>query len=303
MRLGDRHAQGWSVSVDRPGSYCLAEDLKQSALPAWMRLPHMPVPYDPLVSVPRGAAGNIKIDLAGHQLVTTMEAGQGMMHLGGAAWTDGEAHPLLPPARAILLRNGSIRTTVQAAVIMVHQWNGENGRFYRKAIGQQTLRGTTLADSHGDVGRYQATDFVLENLTLTSDQVVVLMQGKGNVIRRCKIIGGNAAVNLYGPDLVFEENEIVMTARDPADAGGEPQVALYVEDGAGAVIRNNRFVIRGRPDGAVAMAFKNAAGVVLEGNTIEGKAGLYRVLDEKSTVDTRSTQGEAMTRGRPPGQA
>lgn len=297
IRLSDPHSQGWSVRVEGSGTYCLAEDLNQSAPPAWMRLPHMAVPYDPLVAVPRGAAGNITIDLAGRLLVTTMESGQGMMHLGGAAWIDGESHPQLSPARGILLRNGSIRTTVQPAVIMIHNWNGENRRFYRKAIAQNTLRGTPLTDSHGNLGRYQTTDFVLENLTLTSDQIVVLMQGKKNIIRRCKIIGANAAVNLYGPNLVFEDNEIVMTARDPADAGGEPQVALYVEDGFGAVIRNNRFVIKGRPDRAVAMEFRNSAGVVLEGNTVEGKASLYRTLDDKSTVEVRPAQrGPLVTR-------
>ena len=144
IRLSDLHSQGWSVRVEGPGTYCLAEDLNQSAPPAWMRLPHMAVPYDPLVAVPRGAAGNITIDLAGRLLVTTMESGQGMMHLGGAAWIDGESHPQLSPARGILLRNGSIRTTVQPAVIMIHNWNGENRRFYRKAIAQNTLRGTPL---------------------------------------------------------------------------------------------------------------------------------------------------------------
>jgi len=92
IRLSDRHSQGWSVRVEGPGTYCLAEDLNQSAPPAWMRLPHMAVPYDPLVAVVRGAAGNIMIDLAGRRLVTSMESGQGMMHLGGAAWTDGELY-------------------------------------------------------------------------------------------------------------------------------------------------------------------------------------------------------------------
>jgi len=92
IRLSDLHSQGWSVRVEGPGTYCLAEDLNQSAPPAWMRLPHMAVPYDPLVAVPRGAADNITINLAGRPLVTTIESGQGMMHLGGAAWTDGELY-------------------------------------------------------------------------------------------------------------------------------------------------------------------------------------------------------------------
>ncbi|MCC2961290.1 right-handed parallel beta-helix repeat-containing protein [Massilia sp. IC2-278] len=274
----------WSVRVYRPGNYCLSQDLKQTELPAWLRLPHMAVPHDPLMV---SESGNVSIDLAGHSMVTTTAAGQGMMHLGGAAWTDGKEHPHMQAARNISLRNGSISTKFQPAVIMAHRWNGNNKRFDGKKVGGHYLLGARLTDSRGDIDRYESTDYVLENLTLTSDQIVVLMQGKNNIIRRCKIIGSNAAVNLYGPNLVFEDNEIVMTARDPADAGGEPQVALYVEDGFGAVIRNNRFVIKGRPDGAVAMEFSNSAGVVLEGNTVEGKASLYRTLDEKSTVEVR----------------
>lgn len=280
----------WSVRVYRPGSYCLSQGLKQTELPAWLRLPHMAVPHDPLMV---SESGNVSIDLAGHSMVTTTAAGQGMMHLGGAAWTDGKEHPRMQAARNISLRNGSISTKFQPAVIMANRWNGDNQRFDGKKVGGHFLLGARLTDSRGDIDRYESTDYVLENLTLTSDQIVVLMQGKNNIIRRCKIIGANAAVNLYGPNLVFEDNEIVMTARDPADAGGEPQVALYVEDGFGAVIRNNRFVIKGRPDGAVAMEFRNAAGVVLEGNTVEGKASLYRTLDEKSTVEVRPAMQQA----------
>ena len=36
----------WSVRFYRPGSYCLSQDLKQTELPAWLRLPHMAVPHE-----------------------------------------------------------------------------------------------------------------------------------------------------------------------------------------------------------------------------------------------------------------
>ncbi|QNA88733.1 hypothetical protein G4G28_09915 [Massilia sp. Dwa41.01b] len=277
--------RGWSVTVFEPGNYCLGHDLKQVPRTGWLRLPHATIPHEAMIFV---GPGNVTIDMAGHSAVAAIDYGKGMTHLGGTTRTDGAPRAPREVARAITLRNGSIRTTVQAAVVMAHRWNGENLRLSNRPMGASFLVGAELSDAHGDLTRYQNTDYVLEDLTLTSDQIVVLMQGKRNIIRRCRIIGGNGALNLFGPDLVFENNEIVMTARSPAQAGGEPQVALYVEDGRNARIRNNRFVIKGQPDGAVAMAFKNSAGVVLEGNTVEGKAGLYRTVDEKSTVQVRA---------------
>lgn len=276
--------RGWSVSIVESGNYCLVQDLKQLERPAWLRLPHGTIPHEPMMSI---GPGNVAIDLAGHSLVATLERGEGIRHRTGLTRADGIPHPLKAPARAIALRNGSIRTTRQPAVVMVHRWNDPPAPISNRLQGEPALLDAPASDAHGDLTLYQDTEYVLEDLTLTSDQFVVLMQGKRNTIRRCKIIGGSAAVNLFGPDLVFEDNEIVITARAPEDAGGQPQLALFVKDGTRALIRNNRFVIKGKPEGAVAMAFKNSPGVVLEGNTVEGKAGLYRLLDETSTVDIR----------------
>ena len=278
-RLSD--PQGWTVAVFKPGNYCLNHDLKQSVMPAWMRLPHQAVPMGPLIDI--DDVGNVSIDLASHRLSTNRDTGFGVYHLGGS----GLPNKPIAPHRFISLANGSIRTTVQPAVMIIYSFNVENTRFYHKDIGKKSLRVPELSNAHGDLGRYLPTDYVLENLTLTSDQVVIVMQGKHNIIRHCKIIGSNAAVNLYGPNLVFEDNEIIMEARDPTDAGGEPQVALYVEDGADSVIRNNRFVIKGRPNAATAIMFKNSERVVMEGNTVAGKATLFQKLDDKSTVELK----------------
>ena len=267
-------AQGWSVHAITPGTYCMGQDLRQSAPAQWLRFPHQPVPYDPLLEIVE--TGNVKIDLVGHSLTTKMRIGFGIWHRSDAT-----------VYRTIVLANGRVSTTTQPAVVMIHHWNSENKRFYMKKVGENTMMVPTLSDAHGEIDKYAVTEYVLENLTLTSDQVVIVMQGKHNIIRHCKIIGGNAAVNLYGPNLVFEDNEIIMEARDPTDAGGEPQVALYVEDGADSVIRNNRFVITGRPNAATAIMFKNSERVVMEGNTVAGKATLFQKLDDKSTVELK----------------
>ena len=158
---------------------------------------------------------------------------------------------------------------------MVHNWDNENKRF-----GQ----GFSLAASHGDLTQYRPTEFVLENLTLEADNHAIIMQGKKNVIRNCKIIGGNGTVNLYGPNLVFENNEIVLNATEPKKEGDEPPVALYLEDAADSVVRNNRITIKGRTSHAEAIVLKNSANVLVEGNTVHGAKEAYKLLDEQSSV-------------------
>ncbi len=158
---------------------------------------------------------------------------------------------------------------------MTHSWNIKNKRFGH---------GLSIADSRGDLSQYRDTEYVLENLTLESDNIVIIMQGKKNIIRHCKIIGGNGTVNLYGPNMTFEDNEIILNAKDPQKEGDEPAVALYLEDAQDSVIRNNRITIKGRAAKTDAIVVKNSANVLIEGNTITGSKEVYRLLDEISSV-------------------
>ena len=96
--------------------------------------------------------------------------------------------------------------------------------------------------------------------------------------------GGNGTVNLYGPNLTFEDNDIILNAKDPQKEGDEPPVALYLEDAADSVIRNNRITIKGRVAHADAIVLKNSSNVTLEGNTITGTKEVYKLLDEISSV-------------------
>ena len=111
------------------------------------------------------------------------------------------------------------------------------------------------------------------------------MQGKRNIIRNCTIIGGNGTVNVYGPNLLFEGNTIILNAQTPKTPGDEKAVALYLEDAADSVVRNNKIVIRG--SGALnanAIVLVNSANVLLEHNTIRGTRTVYKSLDERSSV-------------------
>ena len=269
---------GWSVYASRPGNYCVVQDLYQS-LP-WIRLPHQPVPRGALIKID---SSHVMIDLMGRHLSAKISSGRGIFVSDGGYLRNGGGKA--PPDHNIQIRNGRISTSKQATVFMVHAWNRKNMRFYRKPLGDDIVAAAgALADYGGDLSEYGETEYVLENLTLESDNIVIIMQGKKNIIRHCKIIGGNGTVNLYGPNMTFEDNEIILNAKDPQKEGDEPAVALYLEDAQDSVIRNNRITIKGRAAKSDAIVLKNSANVVIEGNTITGSKEVYKLLDEISSV-------------------
>jgi hypothetical protein len=252
---------GWGVGVRKPGYYCIGQNLHQS----WpmIRFPHQRVPLSSLISI---YGDGVTVDLNGHRLSSTTPINSGIFtNISG----DDNALPTT-------IKNGTITTLKTPAVGMIDAWNLENGRFGRSY---------GLAASHGDLSKYKPTVFILENLTLKSDQHVVIMQGKRNVIRNCTIIGGNGTVNVYGPNLLFEGNTIILNAETPKTPDDEKPVALYLEDAADSVVRNNKIIIKG--SGALnpnAIVLVNSPNVVLEHNTIRGTKTVYKLLDQRSSV-------------------
>lgn len=261
--IGLRDQDGWSVGVRDPGNYCIEQNLHQS----WplIEFAHQRVPLSPLISV---YGGGVTIDLKGHKLSSTTPINSGV-------FTDISGDDKILPTT---IKNGIISTSKTPAIGMIAAWNLENMRFGR-AYG--------LAASHGDLSKYKPTIFILENLTLTSSQHAIIMQGKRNIIRNCTIIGGNGTVNVYGPNLLFEGNTIILNAQTPKTQDDEKPVALYLEDAADSVVRNNKIVIKGAgASNANAIVLVNSPNVLLEHNTVRGTKDVYKLLDEHSSVRT-----------------
>jgi hypothetical protein len=256
-------ALGWSVSVRASGQYCMATDLKQTEASAISMLPHLASPTDPLLVI---KASHVDIDLDRHSLLGKRPSVYGL-------WVSGGYQARHFPVR---VHNGRIKTEMRPAVFMGYQWNTSNTRFSDRGVGAELSRADSIDD-------YVSTGFVLEDLTLEATEIAVILQGRNNVIRRCKIIGGNSTVNLYGPGLVFEDNEIMMTASEPKSKGEAP-IALYLEDAEGAVVRNNRITLRGKVTGAEAIVLKNSANVVLQNNSVNGGIQTYKLLDPQSSL-------------------
>lgn len=252
---------GWQVSVWQPGHYCIGQDLYQS----WplIEFPHQRVPHSPLIGI---YSDGTTIDLKGHHLKNKTPIYSGVF----TNFSGGET--ILPT----IIKNGRITTLNIPTVRMVDSWNIGNQRFGRNY---------PLSSSNGDISKYALTSFVLESLTLEGGQHTIIMQGKKNIIRNCTIIGGNGAVNVYGPNLQFEGNTIILNAKTPKDPRDEQPVALYLEDSADSVVRNNKIIIKG--SGALnpnAIVLVNSPNVLLEHNTIRGAKTVYKLLDQRSSV-------------------
>lgn len=267
----------WNLGVFEPGNYCVAQNLHQSS--PWLLLPHQAAPSGSLLRVD---SGNVVVDLMGHNLQSDISYGIGVYLYSGAN----------DPDHLVQIRNGSIEMSKQLAIFMVHAPNEKNERFYHESL-EAGVRSNAakLASYDGDTSRYVSTEFVLQNLTLKSDYHVVLLQEKKNVIRNCRIIGGIGTINPYGPDLVFENNEIFLKATDPKTKDGEPPVALYLEDADNSIVRNNRFIIKGRVADTTAIVLKNSANVRIENNTITGATKDIKLLDTRSTTLEPATVG------------
>lgn len=257
----DKSGDDWTIAIWNSGRYCIGQDLNQST--PIFRFPHQAVPKDPLLIIEKG---HVFADLNRHLLITSVHTRVGM-----------RVYALKKsPIDSVTVQNGSITSTSGPAVFMVDAFDdAKDTRF-----GQNLA----IAFSQGNISRYRTTEFVLEGLTLKADDHVIIMQGMKNIIRHCKIIGGNSTVNLFGPELVFEDNEIILHAKSQADAGDEAAVTIYLEDAANSIIRNNRITIKGRTVKSKAIVIKNSSNVTVEGNTVSGADSLYQLLDDRSSV-------------------
>lgn len=259
--LLDKSGDEWTIAIWKPGRYCIGQDLHQSD--PIFRLPHQAVPRSALLEI---RSNHVFADLKQHHLISKVKHREGV-------WAFGTSPSQI---KSITIKNGTISTNLGPTIFMVDAFDdGTDIRF-----GQNF----SIASSGGDLAKYRPTDFILENLTLKADGHAIIMQGMRNIIRHCKIIGGNGTVNLFGPQLIFEENEIVFKAKENSSRNDEAPVALHLEDAANSIIRNNHIIVQGRAALSTAITLKNSTNVTLEGNTITGAGSIYELLDERSSV-------------------
>lgn len=272
--------------IATPGNYCVREDFVQH----WVHtLPHarMPFPGNPIIDI---QASNVILDLREHRLFA--EERLGLPRKAGIS-----AYINDPLCQRLTIRNGTLEIQ-RGLPIQITQTVGLNSHMEGTRIVSDPKKNLVLANrsintSNGDISFYKDTEYVLEDLTIVTKSQAVVLQGAKNTLRRCRIIGCDGVVQLFGPNVEVIDCEIVLGYHNPFGfvKWDESPVALWLEDAQNAVIRGNRFIINtdaGKAQG-YAVALTNSANVRFEDNTINGVPVLYKCLDATSSAQEEAT--------------
>jgi Right handed beta helix region len=138
-------------------------------------------------------------------------------------------------------------------------------------------------------GYPERAQYVVESMKIYSQGRAVVMAGVGNELRDSEIhVDGDTAVTLYGPGTVVEGNTFyVYLSKETMSSPDRLPAILKLRDAHGAVIRNNRFIVKSvLPfSGQVAINLLESTDVVIEGNELVGVQQLVRKDAMSSTVE------------------
>jgi hypothetical protein len=304
--------------VQGEGKQCLTEDLVQRRL---INLDDGRPTGKPSRIVDFFKTSDVDLDLRGH-LVTSepFEDATGVALNNAKPHFDNEATRALLAAAAktggvniikenmriphdLTVRNGTIRTPGPRGVgvyLGFYKNYGLSTNFFEPAFAplpeddrpmSRQARGDPI--TFVDPWNYQPdTRFTLDNLNIKAGGRGVIMTGAGNVLRNSTIeVDSDTAVYLYGPGSVVEGNTFIIHQNPKYPYPAARPAALKLRDADGALIRNNRFIVKGGPFGMfkgqaeVAINLLESRDVVIENNVIEGAKGLVRQDEASSMIE------------------
>jgi hypothetical protein len=168
--------------------------------------------------------------------------------------------------------------------------------------GNAELANTAIAKlQQVTLDQYPLTEHVIDKIKVRANTgggpgaggpVGIGMKGSHNIIRNStiEITNGHAAIYLFGPGNVIENNTIIFRGQ----SAFESAAAIKLHQADGTVIRNNDIVIDAPMFGkapAAAIALVDSKSVVIENNRLRGIKTLVKAWDDKSDfsiVDTHS---------------
>ncbi|WP_332859274.1 right-handed parallel beta-helix repeat-containing protein [Janthinobacterium svalbardensis] len=261
--------------IDTPGKHCIAVDFWQQRLSDFAG--HTgPAPYRHLLGV---MANDVTVDLANHTLHSDGNSG------GIVAERIEQGEKPMPK-----------NTTVQNGVLEI------------RGLGTAVdfLDHWPMSDINTPAPKnfpgFKKSGVILENLLIRADNVGVMLEGDGNIIRNCVIeSGGDSAIMMAGPNGKILNNTIILT--DPliptwlahgnkgiayqianlSDFRKTPRAAIALHRATGTVIRDNRIEVKGKSSSRHNIYLTDTSiGVQIEGNTFVG-------MDDPVTLTNGST--------------
>jgi hypothetical protein len=266
--------------IGTPGKYCLAENIESPRQYGINGERHGS--GQPVLDI---TASNADVDLQGHAIIANTSDMSGIRLFPLDA--------LGRPAAHVSIRNGTVAARSSGAI--------------RFAFSQGSLRSDFLTMYQGNAGladgavsklqrvtldQYPLTEHVIDNVQVRANTgggarvgglVGIGMKGSHNIIRNStiEITDGHAAIYLFGPGNVIENNTIIFRGH----SAFESAAAIKLHQADGTVIRNNDIVIDTPMFGkapAAAIALVDSKGVVIENNRLRGIKTLVKAWDDKS---------------------
>jgi hypothetical protein len=264
-----RSAADQDAVINSAGAYCVASDFRQPTLSG---AGHNGPRYGhALIKV---GGGDVTIDLQQHTL-----------------HTDARSHGLLLAARANVGVARDLKRDFGASSRIV---TVRNGVIDLRGIGTgvRFVRWWDLIKLDETVPPearpYEHTRYVLENLTIKTDNVGIQLEGDGNIVRDCVIESdGDAAIIMAGPNSQIvnntvilgdplvptwtkaaeQSNQLAMLYKTPR-ARQQTRAAIVLQDGSGSVVRGNRIEVKGKSSTRHSILLNNGSrDVLIEGNT------------------------------------
>ncbi|WP_332859275.1 right-handed parallel beta-helix repeat-containing protein [Janthinobacterium svalbardensis] len=172
----------------------------------------------------------------------------------------------------------------------------------------------------GSRASYEKTEFVLENLRIITDNIGIILEGDGNIIRNCIIESdGRAAIMMAGPRGLIENNTIILTRKlmpglipftfnklmegsyTPGRIYSEieewqvQKAAIVLHQASNTVIRNNTIEVKGHSATRHNIYLTDASeNIRIEGNTFVGSEDPVTLL-KGSTATMKNNVFEPRT--------
>jgi len=151
---------------------------------------------------------------------------------------------------------------------------------------------------------YKKSRVIIENILIKTDNIGVVLEGDGNIIRNCIIqSGGTAAITMAGPNGQIRNNSIVLTApfipgsmqgthfdqtrqfTELFEARREPKAAIALHQATGTIISGNRIEVRGKSPTRHNIYLADAStDVRIEGNTFVGAEDPVTLLKGSTAI-------------------
>lgn len=274
------------AAILESGTYCIGADFLQKGMSGGG---HSGPGRDHALIRVHG--GDVVIDLQKHTLHTDARSSGVVTYTRpNRRWAEDDKHTFGLHTTNITIKNGVIDLRgIGTGVELINRWD------------------MTFLDRPppAELTGYDKTHFILENLTIKTDNVGIQLEGDGNIIRNCIIeSGGDAAIMMAGPNGVIMNNTIMLTNpffptwyASEMSGAIEPnfiskfskfrkmtRAAIVLHQASGTVISGNRIEVKGKSETRHSIYINNESkNVVIEKNIFIGGIDPVILLDGSST--------------------